>query len=227
MSLILGNFLDELLAGDLPKDTITTIYGPAGVGKTTVCFQYSSAAVAQGKKVIFVDTEGGFSVERLKQINPNVSLQDILVLSPKTFEAQQKAIDSLNKQIKSAKDIGLIVIDSLVMLYRLKLGDAPQKINKELGEQLRKLTEIARTYHIPVLVTNQMYTTFETKEKKMVGGNVLEYWSKTVIEFDKENDIRCAKLIKHKHKKEGQEFNFDINNQGVYESKSKSFKLFK
>lgn len=226
MTLKAGNFIDDLI-GPLQKDTITTIYGPAAVGKTTLCFEYTKSCINKSKKVIYVDTEGGFSVERIKQIAPEIKLNDIIVFSPKSFEEQQKIIVNLNKQIKNSKTVGLVIIDSLVMLYRLKLGDAPQKINAELGEQLRLLTEISRSFEIPILVTNQMYKDFDTKQNKMVGGNVLDYWSKIIIEFDIINDIKQAKLKKHKFIKEGKTITFEIKNEGLKEIKTRTFNLFK
>jgi len=50
------------------RDIITTIYGPAGTGKTNFCMLVAISQAKKGNKVIFVDAEGGFSVERLKQI---------------------------------------------------------------------------------------------------------------------------------------------------------------
>lgn len=215
------------LIGDLQKDTITTLYGPPGLGKSTMCFELSSHALSLGKKVIYIDTEGGFSPERLKQINPEINLNDIIVFSPKSFDEQNSLIRNLNKQIKSANHVGLIIFDSLVMLYRLKLGDSPQKINSELGEQLRMLTEISRTFHIPIFVTNQMYVNFETKENKMVGGQVIEYWSKTILEMDKSGFDKKIILKKHKFKPAGVEINYSIENSGLTENKSRGFSFFK
>lgn len=222
----INNFFDELI-GELQKDTITTIYGPPGCGKSTICFQYAISCVRLGKKVLYVDTEGGFSAERIKQMMPEIDLSQIIVFSPKDFEEQKKVISNLNKQIKNSSSIGLIVIDSLVMLYRLKLEGAPQKINTELAIQLQLLTEISRSFHIPIIVTNQMYQNFDTKEKKMVGGSLIEYWSKTIIELDKEQDIRFAILKKHKYKKEGEAKKFEIVQNGIIESKARGFNLFK
>ncbi|MCA9460157.1 MAG: DNA repair and recombination protein RadB [Nanoarchaeota archaeon] len=226
MALKLNNFFYDIV-GDLQEDTITTIYGPPGVGKSTICFQYIISCLNNSKKVIYIDTEGGFSVERLKQMDETINLENIIVLKPKTFEDQNKLIKNLNSQIKSSNQVGLVIVDSLVMLYRLKLGDAPQKINSDLGEQLRLLTEISRCFHIPILVTNQMYYEFDTKKPKMVGGTLIEYWSKTIIELENENDFKKVTLIKHKFKKEGFEKIFEIKNLGIKEIKSKGFSLFK
>lgn len=207
-------FFDDMI-GELQKDSITTFFGPPGIGKSTICFQYVCEFLKLNKKVIYIDTEGGFSVERIKQIYPEVNLNNIIVFSPKSFEEQQKSIHNLNKHIKS-DNIGVIIVDSLVMLYRLKLGDNPQGINNELAEQLRLLTELSRTYKIPIIVTNQMYKDFETKENKMVGGTLARYWSKTIINLDFENEMRYASISKHKFKKEGEKKYFEINDKGVF-----------
>jgi DNA repair protein RadB len=227
MPLKLNNFCDDTI-GELQETTITTIYGPPGCGKSTLCFKYAISALKENKKVIYIDTEGGFSPERIKQIYPQVDLSKIIVFNPKSFEDQQKVISNLNKQIKNSQTIGLVIIDSLVMLYRLKLGDSPQKINKELAEQLRLLTEISRTFNIPILVTNQMYVNFDTKEKKMVGGTLIEYWSKTIIEIEKEQDQKRLILKKHKFKKEGESTCFEIIENGFAKTKSqRGFNFFK
>ena len=228
MGLKLNSFVDDLI-GSLQEDTITTFFGPPGCGTSTICFEYIVSCLKTGKKVVFVDTEGGFSVERLQLIDSDVDLKNIVVFSPKSFEDQIKVVSNLNEQIKNASSIGLVVVDSLVMLYRLKLGGAPQKINTELGEQLRMLTEISRSYHIPILITNQMYKDFDTKQSRQVGGNLLEYWSKTIVEIDIDEGLRSMILRKHKILPEGKGINFKIEQRGCveYKGKSRSFKLFK
>jgi DNA repair protein RadB len=232
MKLKLNNFFDEIIEF-LPNDTITTIYGPPGIGKTNICFLYLNECVKNKKKAIYIDTEGGFSVERLKQINPKINLNNILVFKCTDFKNQEKIILNLSKQIKNNKNIGLVVVDSLVMLYRLKLGDENnnyQKINSALGEQLRLLTQISRNFEIPILTTNQMYKTFsekpEERKNKMVGGTIIEYWAKTIIELDEVQGIKEATLIKHKSRKSGIKKKYKIVNSGVLESKKKTFNFF-
>ena len=194
----LNNCFDKVLPY-LENTSITTIYGEPAIGKTTLCFLYANSSLIKNKKVIYVDTEGGFSTERLKQINPNINLKNLIVFSPKNFKEQKNCVDKISTQIKNSKNIGLIIIDSLVMLYRLELGDDAMKINQQMAKILSKLNEISRNFKIPILTTNQIYSDFETKKKKMVGGSLIQYWSKTIILLEKnDEDFKYATLIKHK-----------------------------
>jgi hypothetical protein len=65
------------------------------------------------------------------------------------------------------KNTGIIIVDSIAMLYRLAIGQTKKvwEINKQLGMQLSYLTEIARKNKIPILVTNQVYADFENKDE--------------------------------------------------------------
>ena len=63
--------------------------------------------------------------------------------------------------------IGLIVVDTIAMLYRVEMGTSSKvyETNRELGRQLSFLTHIARIKGIPVLILNQVYADFENKDK--------------------------------------------------------------
>ena len=45
------------------------------------------------------------------------------------------------------------------------------------------LTELSRKRGIPIVITNQVYSDFESDEIKMVGGDLLKYSSKCLIEL--------------------------------------------
>lgn len=223
--------LNKWLFGGYEKDIITTIYGPAGSGKTNFCILVSVSQAKKGNKVIYIDTEGGFSVERFKQLageEYEKFLGNILLLKPTSFDEQEKAFNQMLKEIK--KGIGLIIVDGMTMLYRLELAEARkkseeeiQKINSKLARQLRALAEIARTKNIPVIVTNQVYSEFLSEEEfkagkereiHMVGGNLLEYWSKCIIELKSEKGKRKAILKKHRSLPE-KTLDFEIVNNGI------------
>ena len=62
--------LNRWLHGGYECDVITVIYGPSGSGKTNFCLLAAVSQAKQGNKVLYIDTEGGFSVERMKQLAP-------------------------------------------------------------------------------------------------------------------------------------------------------------
>lgn len=216
-----SDVLDWLLEGGYEKEVITTIYGPAGSGKTNICLL--CAAHFADKKVIYIDTEGSFSLSRFRQITNNVEekLKNIIILKPTTFSEQQKSFSELKKLVHNKT--GIIIVDSIAMLYRLEMGQTKNiyEVNKQLGIQLSSLTEIARKNHIPVLITNQVYQDFEQKDKvNIVGGDLLKYQSKCLIELKKRDDgVRKAIIRKHRSIEENKEIEFTITNLGIEEYK--------
>ncbi|MBU2561022.1 MAG: DNA repair and recombination protein RadB [Nanoarchaeota archaeon] len=216
--------IDRLLDGGFEADTVTTVYGPSGSGKTNICIIAAVDTVKKGKKAIYIDSEGGFSVERLKQIAPDgykELIERIIFLKPINFSEQRNAFGKLSKLIDD--DIGIIIVDTISMLYRLEIGktDDVYAVNKDLGMQISYLSEIARRKNIPVLVTNQVYSSFEEKENvKPVGGDILKYGSKCLIELQRgHKGIRKAVLKKHRSIAEDREAMFRIINEGIEEFK--------
>lgn len=217
-----SNILDSLLEGGFEPEIISTIYGPAGSGKTNIAILCAVGCARDAKKVIYVDTESSFSVERLKQIAPDYEdvLDKLVILKPTNFEEQVSAFDKLKDIIKIDSDnIGIIIIDTISMLYRLEMGKSEKiyEINKELGKQMGWLSEIAVKKKIPVLMTNQVYASFEDKNKvNMVGGDILKYWSKCLLELQITGDgNRKAILRKHRSQPEGKEVMFKIVHTGI------------
>ena len=222
-----GNYYFDLwLDGGYEKDVITTFYGPAASGKTNFCLMATAKQAALNKKVIFIDTEGGFSVKRLNQINKN-ALDKVLLFNVTNFKEQIEVFNKILSMI--SKKIGLIVVDGIAMQYRLALSEAARNkekvrlINSSLVRQLRILSEIARKKHIPALVTDQVYSEFLTQEEiengkkpsiSLVAGNILKYWSKCIIELQIEGKKRKAILRKHRSLPE-KEFSFMIVEKGI------------
>jgi len=211
-------FLDKLLEGGYDPDILTTFYGPSGSGKTNFCLLAMVKRAETGKKIIFVDTEGGIAVERIKQIAKNYKeiLERVIFFRPVNFQEQDEIFESLKRLVD--EEIGLIVVDSIAMLYRLELGKREDvyDVNTMLAKQIAYLTEISRRWKIPVLVTNQVYTDFEYKDKvRMVGGDLLKYGSKCLIELKRFSNCRGLVLRKHRSLPEGLEVKFKIVKEGL------------
>ena len=218
-----GNEVLDNLCNGIEKDVITTIYGPAGSGKTNFCILAAVEFVKANKKVVYIDTDGSFSVERLRQIAESSSksakeiLEHMSFYKPVNFEEQKSVFDKLKTMITDK--VGLIIVDSIAMLYRLEMGknsDDVYSINRELGKQLSLLSEIARKKHIPVLLTNQVYSSFEEKDKvNMVGGDILRYSSKCLIELKSFKTLRKGVLVRHRSFPTNREVIFKITQSGA------------
>lgn len=211
-------FLDALLDGGYDPDIVTTIFGPSGAGKTNLCLLAAVKVAGAGKKILFIDTEGGIAVERIKQISANYEevLNKILFFNPVTFTEQNDIFEKVKSM--ATDQIGLIVVDSISMLYRLELGRSEEiyEVNSALGRQIAYLVEIARRKKIPVLITNQVYADFDHRDEvKMVGGDLLKYGSKCLLELKRGEDFREIILRKHRSLPEGKRVKFKIVERGV------------
>lgn len=213
-----SDIFDELLDGGFEKGVITTIYGPGGSGKTNLCMLTLIRMAGTGKKIVYIDTESSFSVERLGQItkyNDKV-LQNTLFFHPHTFEEQKKMVEQLPALL--AKNIGLVVIDTISMLYRLEMGQTKevQGLNIELVKQIALLMRCAHEHNIPIIITNQVYSDFNDKEKvNMVGGDILKNGSRCLIELQKLiSNKRHACLHKHRSLPE-RSIDFCITEKGI------------
>src|SRR3990167_817599 len=230
-----GSFdFNTWLHGGYERGVITMIAGPPASGKTNFVLLAACSQAKKGNKVIFIDTEGGFSVERVKQIvgeNYKDILQNIFLLNPTSFEEQKKIFLRLLERVKK-ENIGLIVVDGMAMLYRLELGDAlklkddykVKEVNREVAKQMRVLAEISRKQQIPIIITNQIYHGFLSEEdwKKgikpeanIVGGDLFKYWSKTIVELKISDGKRKAILLKHRSMPL-KELNFEIRKEGIF-----------
>jgi len=230
-----GSFdLNTWLHGGYERGVITMIAGPPASGKTNFVLLAACSQAKKGNKVIFIDTEGGFSTERVKQItgeNFEKILENILLLNPTNFEEQKKVFLRLLERVKK-ENIGLLVVDGMAMLYRLELGDAlklkddnkVKEVNREVAKQMRILAEISRKEQIPIIITNQVYHGFLSEEdwKKgiraetnIVGGDLFKYWSKTIIELKNVDGKRKAVLLKHRSMPQ-KELSFEIKNDGIF-----------
>lgn len=203
---------DEMTDG-IPERMVSQVYGEYATGKTTLCLQMCINASRARKKSFFMDTEGGFSAERLKQIGGEAALKDVMVFGVSDFSEQTARIVEFEEMM--SEKVGFICVDSIVSLYRLEASDYDARIYlaREMGKQLLILSRIAREDNIPVLVTNQVY---EKDGIFPLGGDVLKYWCKMIVKFEKKGKaIRRALLIRHSYKPEEESCIFRITEEGM------------
>ncbi len=222
-----------VLLKNIEPGTVTNFYGAPGTGKTCACMLAAIECIKNNGSVTYMDTEGGFSSERLSQLTPDAEtvLKRVELLEPKTFSEQARMIKDL-----SGKKRDLVIVDSLVSLYRLEYAESGVKqgklnshvlsANRELSKQLSILSNMAREGKMPVMVTSHTFKNWDTGESEVIGGEVLKYWSKVLVLFERTGKMseRKATLMKHRWLPEGQSVKFVLVNEGI--KPSSGFKLF-
>jgi DNA repair protein RadB len=206
--------LDVLLGGGIESGIITRVYGEAGTGKTNLCLQAARECVLSGKKVAYIDTEG-VSVERIRQICVDSDykkiLRDILFFTPTSFESQEQMIhDAI-----AMKGVGLIVVDTITMFYRLNLEDDREGGIRSFTRQVTNLQVVAREKDLFVIITEQVYTD-KTGEVKPFTNRDAEHMTKTILRLDRKGiGQREATIIKHRSQPEGKKACFRISSIGL------------
>ncbi len=202
--------LDELLGGGLESGIITRVYGEAGSGKTNFGLQAARQCVRAKKKVAYIDTEG-VSLERIRQICVDCDfktiLRDILFFTPTSFASQEQMICDATV----VKGIGLIVIDTITMFYRLNLEE-------DREGAIRSFTNLqlaARERDICVIITEQVYTNKKGEVRPFTNRDS-EHMTKTTLRFDRKGiGQREATIIKHRSQPEGKKAIFQISASGL------------
>ncbi len=206
--------LDNLLGGKgIETKAITEAYGAFGSGKTqlglslAVNVQLPLEKGGVNAKAVFIDTEGTFRPERIRQLaerygaNADKVLKNILVARAFNSDHQILLLDKINELIKDGEPIKLIIIDSLTAHFRAEfsgrgqLADRQQRLNK----YLHNLLKLAEQHNLAVYVTNQVMADpaqMFGDPTKAVGGNIVAHASTYRIYLRRgKKDTRVAKLI--------------------------------
>ena len=206
--------LDNLLGGrGVETKAITEAYGAFGSGKTQLGLSLAVNAQlpierggAEGKSV-YIDTEGTFRPERIRQIaeskgaNPENVLKNILVARAFNSDHQILLIDKVSELIKNGEPIRIVIVDSLTAHFRAEfsgrgqLADRQQKLNK----YLHNLMKMAEQHNLAIYVTNQVMANpamMFGDPTTAIGGNIVGHASTFRMYLRRgKKGSRVAKLI--------------------------------
>jgi DNA repair protein RadA len=205
---------DNLLGGKgIETKAITEAFGGYGSGKTqlglslAVNVQLPTEKGGALGKAVYIDTEGTFRPERIRQIaekkgaNPENVLKNILVARAFNSDHQILLIEKVGELIKNGEPVKLVIVDSLTAHFRAEfsgrgqLADRQQKLNK----YLHNLMKMAEQFNLAVYVTNQVMANpamMFGDPTQAIGGNIVGHAStyRIYIRRGKKNS-RVAKLI--------------------------------
>jgi DNA repair protein RadB len=179
--------IDSNSGGGIIPESVTLIYGEPETGKTTLAIQCTVNCALQNFKILFVDCDNTFSTKRLSQLSGNkfdAVAEQVILIKPKDFHEQTAVIDSI--QDYTAKNFGLIVIDTFTSLYGAKVSESSGKafsVNRELNRQAAILAQTAKIRKIPVIIVSQVRSVFDDPNVGVapVANRVLKFWADTII----------------------------------------------
>jgi DNA repair protein RadB len=155
-----------------------------------------------------VAVSAGAAAHRLKELESRV-----LFFTPYTIEEQEKLVQNATR----VPDLGLLVVDSINMHYRLHINtgdDAESEAARSLYKQLHHLTGFARQNQVPILVTGQVYGGEDSTQP--FARRVMEHLVKALVRFEKRPDgARKATILKHRSIEEGRFARFRIGPHGL------------
>lgn len=208
------NFNNLLGGKGVESRSITEAYGAFGSGKTqlgltlAVNVQLPFDKGGCEGKAVFIDTEGTFRPERIKQIaegvgaNPASVLKNILVARAFNSDHQILLIDKITELIKEKKEpIRLVIIDSLTAHFRAEFSGRGQLADRQqrLNRYLHNLMKLAEQHNLAVYVTNQVMANpamMFGDPTTAIGGNIVGHASTYRLYLRRgKQGSRVAKMI--------------------------------
>ncbi len=225
--------LDKLIGGGVETCAITEVFGEFGSSKTQLAFQLAvnvQLPAEQGGlngKAVFIDTEGTFRPERIKQIaeakkiDPEQTLKNVFVARAYSSDHQILLAEKVADLIKKENiPIRLMIVDSLTALFRAEyvgrgsLADRQQKLNRHM----HKMQKLADKYNLAIFVTNQVMANpaiFFGNPTQAIGGHIVGHTSTYRIYLRKSKaDKKIARLIDSPHLPEGEAV-FAVKAEGI------------
>ncbi len=231
--------LNDLLGGKgVETRAMTEAFGAYGSGKTQIGLQLAvnvqlplDMGGANGKAV-FIDTEGTFRPERVRQMaeavgaNPEKVLKNIFVARAFNSDHQILLIDKIGEMIKDGEPIRLVIVDSLTAHFRAEytgrgqLADRQQKLNRYLHTLMR----LSDQHNLAIYVTNQVMSNpaiMFGDPTTAIGGNIVGHASTYRIYLRRgKKGSRVGKMIDSPNLPENEAI-FFITGEGLKDDESK------
>jgi len=223
--------LDNLLGGGVEVKTITEFFGEYGSGKTQICHQLAVNVQLPpergglGKKALYIDTEGTFRPDRIREmaeavgLDPEKALENVLYVRAVSSDHQMEVVREAAEIIEK-ENIGLMIVDSIMAHFRAEYPGRENlaKRQQKLATHLNALRNIAWIYDIAIVITNQVMArpdVFYGDPTTAIGGHVLYHVPGIRVQLKKSRgNKRVAKVVDAPHLPESEAI-FEIRKEGI------------
>ncbi len=195
--------LDRVMGGGVVKGSVTLLFGPPGIGKSTLLFQVLLSVAATGVEVLLASAE-----ESLTQVGGRAARigpvpRHLLALEGPDIGAIEEAIEH--------HDPAIVVVDSLQSVSDPELPQ-PAGSLAQVRACVERLTRLAKSSGVPILLVGHV-----TKDGDLAGPRAVEHLVDTVLSFDgdRHHALRVLTSVKHRFGPTGEVGIFEMRDDGL------------
>jgi DNA repair protein RadA/Sms len=195
--------LDRVLGGGVVAGSVTLLFGPPGIGKSTLLFQVLSSLAAAGSDVLLASAE-----ESLTQVSGRATRLGRVPAHLLALEGPD--IDAIEAATELQRP-ALVVVDSLQSVADPALSQ-PAGSLAQVRACVERLTRLAKSSGVPLLVVGHV-----TKDGDPAGPRAVEHLVDTVLSFDgdRHHALRVLTAVKHRFGPAGEVGIFEMRDDGL------------
>jgi DNA repair protein RadA/Sms len=196
--------LDRVLGGGVVGGSVTLLFGPPGIGKSTLLFQVLTAVAATGSDVLLASAE-----ESLAQVGGRAGRIGAVPEHLLALEGHDVAgVEDVVTRLRPA----LVVVDSLQSMADPALAQPAGSV-AQVRACVERLTRLAKGTGVPVLLVGHV-----TKDGDLAGPRAVEHLVDTVLSFDgdRHHPLRVLTSVKHRFGPTGEVGIFDMRDDGLH-----------
>jgi DNA repair protein RadA/Sms len=195
--------VDRVLGGGFVAGSVTLVFGPPGVGKSTLLFQVLASVARTGVEVLLASAE-----ESLTQVSGRAGRigdvpENLLALAGPDVAAIEAAITRHHP--------ALVVVDSIQTVADDLLPGSAGSL-AQVRACVDRLTRLAKSTGVPVVLVGHV-----TKDGDLAGPRAIEHLVDTVLSFDgdRHHSLRVLTAVKHRFGPAGEVGIFEMRDDGL------------
>ena len=194
---------DRVMTGGVVAGSVTLLFGPPGIGKSTLLFQVLAALASTGVDVMLASAEESLAQVRGRAGRIGRVPAHLLALEGPDVEAIEAAVGRHRPAI--------VVVDSLQSVSDPSLPQ-PAGSLAQVRACVQRLTRMAKSSGVPLLLVGHV-----TKDGDPAGPRAVEHLVDTVLSFegDRHHALRVLTSVKHRFGPTGEVGVFEMCDDGL------------
>ena len=195
--------LDRVLGGGFVDGAVTLVFGPPGVGKSTLLFQVLAAVAERGGEVLLASAEESLAQVGARATRLGSVPDQLMVLAGNDVGDIETAI--------AAHPPGLVVVDSIQTICDPRQPRATGSL-AQVRDCVDRLTRLAKSTGVPIVLVGHV-----TKDGDLAGPRSIEHMVDTVLSFDgdRHHALRMLTAVKHRFGPTGEVGIFEMRDDGA------------